>query len=315
YLRPNTRIFAGDGRSFLMNTRKTWDIIHMTGIDTFLASSNGSFVMAENYLYTVEAVKSYFAHLSPQGVYTCVRWEFPERPRELLRVCSNALQALRELGVPDPTRHLVVTSFGSGQAMLMMQRSPYTEEQRTAIVDRAAAASEELIFVPGRDASGPTGRIYQTLARGYQNKRERRFLKAYEYDVSPVRDDRPFFYQYYRFSRLLEAARTGEILRATQQHGYWPFIVLAAVFVQGVVLVTLFILVPLLLWRRSGLVVRGAVPLAIYFAALGMAYIMIELALMQKFALLLGDPIYSIMIVLGSMLVFTRAGSFVSGRA
>src|SRR5262249_28400874 len=149
------------------------DIIHMTGIDTFLASSNGSFVMAENYLYTVEAVKSYFGHLSPQGVYTCVRWEFPERPRELLRVFSNALQARGELGIPAPTRHLVVTSFGGGQAMLMMQRSPYTDEQLAAIVDRATSAGEELIFVPGRDASSPAGQVYRTLARGYQNKRER----------------------------------------------------------------------------------------------------------------------------------------------
>jgi hypothetical protein len=129
-----------------------------------------------------------------------------------------------------------------------------------------------------------------------------------------VRDDRPYFYQYYRFSRLFEALRSGEVLSSTQQHGYWPFVILAAVFVQGIVLVAVFIFGPLALWRRGGLAARGAAPFSVYFAALGMGYIMLELALMQKFALVVGDPIYSIMIVLSSMLVFTGLGSFLSGR-
>jgi spermidine synthase len=315
FLRPNVRMFAGDGRSFLMHTKDRWDIIHMTGIDTFLAASNGSFVMTENYLYTVEAVKSYFEHLTPRGVYTCVRWEF-EVPRETFRVFANTLQALSELGIKDPARHVIVTTFPPGrvQALLMMQRSPFTADQIEVVRQRAEDSGGGIIFAPGRAPTWTVGGFYTDLAASYRSGRPAAFFAAYPFDVSPVRDDRPFFYQYYRFSTLWQAWRQGAVARGTAQHGYWPFVILVAVFVQAIVLIALFIFLPLAVWRGSGLRVQGAPSFAAYFAALGMGYIMIELALMQKFSLLLGDPIYSIMIVLASMLLFTGVGSFLSGR-
>jgi spermidine synthase len=314
YGRPNTRIHAGDGRSFLMNTTKTWDIIHMTGIDTFLASSNGSFVTAESYLYTVEAMKSFYSHLKSDGIYTCVRWFYRGLPRESFRVFSIALRALQELGVENPPEHLAVTTFGNAQAILFMKHDPFRPEQLVKIAERAREGDQGLLFAPGLRPTLPEGTIFAALADAYQKHKEEAFFAGYPYDVSPVYDDCPYFYQYYKLSRLFEAWIGKQALEGAPQHGYWPYVVLGAVLVQALILVGAFIFVPLLVWRRSGLRVPRATSLVAYFASLGMGYIMIELVFMQKLALLLGDPIHSIVIVLGSMLVFTGAGSFLSGR-
>ncbi|MET0384775.1 MAG: hypothetical protein ABW321_02390, partial [Polyangiales bacterium] len=152
------------------------------------------------------------------------------------------------------------------------------------------------------------------LAHAFERGDEAAFFAKYPYDISPVYDDRPYFYQYYKPSRLFAAWQENSALEGAPQHGYWPYVILGAVFVQGVVLVLLFVFAPLLRWRRDGLRVPQASRLALYFAALGAGYIMIELALMQKLALLLGDPIFSITIVLGSMLASTGLGSFLSER-
>jgi hypothetical protein len=112
---------------------------------------------------------------------------------------------------------------------------------------------------------------------------------------------------------LWGALAQGRLLTEAPQHGYWPFIVLGVILVEASVLVTLFILGPLWIWKRQGLRSPGAGSYAGYFGCLGLGYIMVELALMQKFALVLGDPIYSLSVVLGGMLLFTGIGSYGSG--
>lgn len=314
YNLPNTTIHPGDGRSYLMNTDREWDVIHMTGIDTFLASTNGSFVTAENYLYTVEAVKAYWSHLSPRGVYTCVRWFYPAYPRESIRVFSNVLRALHELGVAKPEEHVLVTTFGAGQALLLLQRSAFTSEQVLAVKQRAAQAAQMIVYAATEQPTTAAGLIFDGLARAYAAREEAAFFAQYPYDVSPVYDDRPYFYQYYKPSRLWSGFWQGQQLEGAPQHGYWPYVVLGMVAAQSLALVLLFIFVPLTKWKRTGLQVPAAARHVTYFASLGLGYMMVELALMQKLALLLGDPIYSIMIVLGAMLTFTGLGSQLSAR-
>ncbi len=51
-----------------------------------------------------------------------------------------------------------------------------------------------------------------------------------------------------------------------------------------------------------------------YFACLGLGFILIEVGLLQRLILLLGKPVYSLAVILSTMLLASGLGSFVSGR-
>src|SRR5207302_5929712 len=101
YERPEVHIEVTDGRSFVRNTRQSFDVVQMTLVDTWASTAAGAFALSENSLYTVEAFQEYFAHLKPDGMIAITRWEF-QQPREALRVVSVAMEALHRLGVENP---------------------------------------------------------------------------------------------------------------------------------------------------------------------------------------------------------------------
>ena len=98
-------MLVDEGRRYVRTSKKTYDAIVMSGVDTFAALSSGAYVLSENYLYTVEAMKDYLSHLRPNGVLGIFRWFFPQ-PREDLRLANLYLQAAEELGVTDPQRSI-----------------------------------------------------------------------------------------------------------------------------------------------------------------------------------------------------------------
>src|SRR5260370_2384555 len=109
YDRPDVHIHVTDGRSVLPSTPQPLDVVQMTLVDTWASTAAGAFALSENNLYTVEAFEEYFEHLKPDGMVAITRWEFKE-PREALRVVSQAMEALRQMGVKDPRNHFIVVA-------------------------------------------------------------------------------------------------------------------------------------------------------------------------------------------------------------
>lgn len=105
---PNVRLHVEDGRSFVRRTREQYDVIMMYATDSLVALSTGAYMLSDNFLYTREAFGDYLQHLSPDGLVQIGRWEYPEAPRESLRVFSTALHALRDAGYENPVSHVVV---------------------------------------------------------------------------------------------------------------------------------------------------------------------------------------------------------------
>jgi hypothetical protein len=139
--------------------------------------------------------------------------------------------------------------------------------------------------------------------------KEKEFIEAYPYDISVVKDDNPFFYKYYKF-------RLGD----TFLHpggGAVAFHVQLIIVVQTLVFIFLFVFAPLYWSRRAGtaLLPRDIkLPFIVYFSSLGAGFILIEITLMQRFALALGSPIYSISVCLAALLISTGVGSLLSGK-
>ncbi|MFO0984951.1 MAG: hypothetical protein U1E76_25015 [Planctomycetota bacterium] len=315
---------VAEGRAFVRRTHSTYDLIQMTGTDTYTALASGSYVMSESYLYTVEAFQDYFAHLNPDGVVCILRFGF-RPPRESLRMCTIAAEAMRARGVAQPSRRVIVVNFkrqvnvaGQPRAVdycaMIFKNGEFTDAD-IATIDRYVAVKGpeySIAYSPGRPSSEPEYREYFAAAdKG--SAAVAQFLASYKFDVTPTHDDSPFFFQNYRWSSVLESVKNPDWFGMIGEDPVGLYI-LVTVLLEASVLILVLVFLPLLAFRRGGVATPGKLAVGTYFFGIGMAYLMLEVAAMQKFALYLGHPVYSLTVVLATFLVFSGIGSFVAGR-
>ncbi len=129
----------GEGRAFVRGTDERYDVIQMSGVDSFTALSTGAYTLSESYLYTVEAVKDFYAHLEEGGYVNYSRFilSFPQQPRESLRLANIAYTALDELGIADPSTHIAVFR-GQIWASTLIKRGAFTPAELAALEELAA---------------------------------------------------------------------------------------------------------------------------------------------------------------------------------
>ncbi|MEE9391082.1 MAG: hypothetical protein V3W41_01105 [Planctomycetota bacterium] len=154
---------------------------------------------------------------------------------------------------------------------------------------------------------------------GRDDKRRREFIRDYEYDISACTDDSPFFFNYYRWNSLLDKAGDfgGPANTRQRYHPDFPVghMVLLASFLQIAIFAIILIIMPLrALGRQDSPRVRGAWRYLVYFGALGLGFMTIEIVLMQKLLVMLGHPTYAMAIVLPAILGFAGLGSWWSQR-
>ncbi len=311
YQSPAARAVVGEGRSYVRQTDRTFDIIQMSGVDTWSGLSSGAYVLSENYLYTVDAFVDFLTHLKPDGILSVVRWRM-KPPRECLRLVSLAAAALRDVGVSRPQAHIVLVTLEPEEFVaLLVKRSPFSREEVRIIQEAVRRVGGTLFAAPGVELES---NAYQVLLQAFASGRERTYLSTYQYDVTPVRDDQPFFFEYYRWDRLgrdLKARGGGGSIGANRPVA---LVVLGALLVQSAVLSALLVLLPLWLFRRRGVTVPHAGAVVGYFSAIGLGFMFVEVALMQRFVLFLGHPAFSIPVVLASLLVAAGLGSLLGPR-
>jgi hypothetical protein len=133
------------------------------------------------------------------------------------------------------------------------------------------------------------------------------FTDAFPVDISAPTDDRPFFFQTVRMRDLWRADTWS---RGGQERAK-AFLVLGVLLATVVGLTATCLLLPLVLTTEKG-VVRGQAPLFLFFAAIGLGFMFIEVSQMQRLSLFLGHPSYSLSVVLFSLLLSCGIGSFLT---
>jgi hypothetical protein len=314
YGADNARAVVSEGRAFArsLGPDERFDIIQMSGVDTWAGLSSGAYVLSENFLYTTQAFQDFYTHLKEDGILSIGRFRL-DPPRESLRLVSVALQALRELGVARPQEHVAALSFGTAfMGRLLVKRSAFTPSEVRLLkreIERAGGGGE-LYYAPGEVGDNP----YSHLAVSFANGKEQAFFEEYPYDVTPVTDDRPFFFEYYKWSRLLRDLAhpgTGGQVGANRPVG---LIILGGLLTQVGLLVLAFVFAPLWLFRRDGMNVPRWGSAVLYFTCLGLGFMFVEIGLMQRFVLFLAHPAYAIPVVLATLLVGSGAGSLLATR-
>ena len=274
YDRPGVHLFIEDARRYLADTSARYDVIELALALTGNAHAQPSGM--EAHLYTVEATRLFLRHLTPGGVLVLVHSDPGNAYRHLLTV----LEALEARGI-DRERAL------DGIAVLRDQRpeTPYqyllvvgTAPLPLEVVDGLQLEPAELLWGPG-DTAEQRARLLDRTQLGATDQD----------DLSPVHDDRPYYFQ--NTKGLIATARA-------QPGRLW---VLA-----GALLLVLVVIVE---GREARALVR---PAAVATGA-GAAFLCVELALIQRFTVAAGGMLYAVSFVLFGVLAWSAVGALLLG--
>jgi hypothetical protein len=308
------RFVIDEGRSWMARTQQNFDIIQMSLIDTWAATGAGAFSLSENGLYTVEAWRIFLSRLAPKGVFTVSRWYYAEDPTETGRMLSLAVAALFEIDVENPKNHIFLATQGS-IATLILSRTPFSPKDLAALNDAAAYYQHNVLVSPTIPGTSET--LNRILAAKDREDLQR-YTSNLSFDLTPATDDRPFFFNQLPLTKPAQAFYLAKGMVATDTHlggvrggNLVATATLIILFVISLGLVVVSILIPL---RHAVRDVGGrlAVGGTLYFLLIGIGFMMIEIGLLQRMSVFLGHPVYSLSVLLFTLILATGIGSIVS---
>jgi predicted membrane-bound spermidine synthase len=282
YDHPQVEAVLSEGRTLVRRTDRRFDVILLGFVDSWAAVASGGLSLSENHLYTVEAFHDYCERLTSDGMLVILRWDV-----DIPRLVSNAVALL---GAEEAGRRLLVLLERRGteeeppQMIFILRRRPFTEAETAAAM---AFSQARPVIVPGRHVEAP----YADLLAGRKTMAE--YVAEADSRVDPVTDDRPFF-----FARQKPWGLPGSMSLA---------------FLTILLPLSLLCLAFVAKGRPDGASPRAYRASVVYFAGLGLGFIAVELSLLQHLTLLLGHPIFTLSVLLFTLLLAGGLGSSRSG--
>ena len=315
YNRHRVRVHNAEARGFVNTTLDSrYDLIQVALLDSFGIASAGLYSLSESYLYTIEALQTYLKRLTPDGMLAVTRW-LTLPPRDSLKLFATAVTALERDGVSNPAARLVMIR-GWKTVTLLVKNSDFTTKELKAIREFSHSRSFDMAYYPGMRAD--EANRYNLLEKPYYfegavallSSQRQTFLDRYKFYIEPATDDRPYFFHFFKWSAA------GELFALRKQGGMplidWSYPLLIMTLVQASVASILLILTPLAVSRF-----RRKLPnvwVVSYFLFIGLAFMFMEIAFIQKFLLFLAHPLYAIAVVLCAFLVFAAIGGWLAER-
>ncbi len=310
-------IITDDARSYLRGKRLKFDVIISAHTISASASASGAMSLVENYILTKEAIKDYLQHLKIDGILYITRPE-PQIPRLITTIKSvytdmagvdskNSFFIFKR----PPSEFEKDVSYLTG---IVYKKDGFNEFDIQILKTQAALMNLEIVYDPTSKQDG----IYKDLINS-DNLNE--IIKKFPMNLTPASDDKPYFEHMTNFSDLSftnikEAFSQKDRAVISMVQKPVAESTLVVLLLQAVIFSLAFILLPIYIKFRKnpelGNIKKGKYIL--YFSALGLGYIMIEICLIQKFTLFLGEPVYTLLTVISTMLIFSGIGSMLSDR-
>lgn len=305
---PRVTIINDEARSYIARSKDRFDIIQASGIFTWVATPVGAFVLTENTLYTVEAWKIFLNHLNPNGVLSFSHWYVRNMPGEMYKLASLACASLTQLGIENPRKNIIVVRhmperavYGQdrGVGTILVSKEPFSDNDLDTIEEVAGRMHFDVVL-------SPRVSLDSTFAAVASGKDADRLAANLPINITAPTDDRPFFFYMLRLRNILnrELWEREEIIFDMK-----AVVVLGALLVAVVMLTFLYIIVPLTLTiGRTPL--KEALPLFIFFACIGLGFMLVEISQVQRLIIFLGHPTYSLSVVLFTLLLSGGLGSY-----
>jgi len=316
YRRDNVQIVIAEGRSFLQTTARQFDIIGISLLDSFTASAAGLYALNESHLYTVEAIEQALAKLRPGGLLSITR-SLRTPPRDSLKMFATVTETLRKRGVTEPAEHIIMIRSWAA-ATIVVSPQPFSNSQITNARSFARQRCFDLVHLPGIETKDANRfhilrePVYYESARLILSDRHEDFYRNYTYNIRPATDDRPYFFDFFKWKSLPHMIRT--MPHQWLLFSEWGYLVLAATLLQAICASAIFILLPLFIAKPIKAIRSRKLPALIYFLLLGLAYMFLEMGFIQKLTLLIGHPVFGVAVTLLGFLLFSGFGSLLSPR-
>jgi hypothetical protein len=302
---PDVRLIHDDGRSFFSRSHEQFRVIQASLIDTWAATGAGAHALGENSLYTVEAWRAFLERLEPDGVLTVSRWT-----QETLRVGSLSVGALLAFGAEAPRSHIALVSTPL-IVTAIVARDPLTPADVRKLQRIALEKGFNVLVAPDLPVEDPA--LERVLAARTRAELDAVTLSR-DADNRPPTDDRPYFFNVLpieaAWRKIEPAVNMGSIVGnqlATRT--------LALSFISSSLLVLGAIVVPLMRRTRTGRRNNAGLGAGIaYFVTIGVGFMLAEVTLLQRLSLILGDPSYSLIVVVSSLVAAMGLGSWLSDR-
>ena len=311
---PRVRFVNDEARSYVARSADRFGTIQISLIDTWAATAAGAFVLGENSLYTVEAWTIFLQHLAGDGMLSVSRWYFRDRPAELYRTTTLAVEALRTLGITEPRRHIAIvrnmrpltysTSASDrpdGVGTILVSRRPFIDGELDTLERESARLQFDVPF-------SPRNVLDETFTRLTAPGDRRAFLDNYPINVAAPTDDSPFFFN---MLRLRDMWSFSLLNFGNLSHNMKAVATLGVLVMTVAVLTALCILLPLWMTRER-VRLAGAGPLLFFFISIGLGFMLIETSQMQRLIIALGHPTYGLSVVLFAMLLSSGVGSYLT---
>ncbi len=317
YDRPEVHLHRAEGRAFLEASSSQWDVIDISLVDSFAAAAVGMGAVNESYLYTQEAFETYLRRLRPGGVLAVTRW-IRTPPRDELKLFATAVVALERMNLRAADRLVLIRSWAT--ATLLVKREPFTTAELASLRRWTEERLFDTAYYPGLMPG--EGNRFNVLARDTYAEaaeallsggaRRDAFFRQHPFYVQPATDDRPYFFHFFRWRALPFMLSTAGL--SWIPFVEWGYLILVATLVQAALLGVCLIMSPLVVLRRGD---PGRpqsrwdtrVQILTYFLALGIGYMFVEMALIQRLVFFLANPIYAVAVVLAGLLLVSGLGS------
>jgi hypothetical protein len=309
---PGLRLAVDDARSWFARSHEQFDLIQMSMIDSWAGTTAGAYTISANPLYTVNGWKRFISRLTPDGVFTVSRWYHPEHTDEAGRVLSLAMATLIEMGEPKPAEHLYLAANGK-LATLIVGRAPLSMRDLSTLDETVRWLHYKTLAAPNRESADPV--LERILHAGTLDELIRIGSET-PVNLAPTWDANPFFFNQLSLAdpsparRLRAALSEPGVLRGNLNAS----LTLLTLMLISTVAVVMVIIGPAMSSTR-----RASANITLwsgaYFLLIGVAFMFVEISLIQRMSLFLGHPIYSLAIVLFSVVLATGVGSLFSHRA
>jgi Spermine/spermidine synthase domain len=314
YSSADTHAIIEEGRGYLQRTERRFDLIEISLLESMGAASAGVYSLNENYLFTTEAIRLCMGRLTPEGILSISTW-IKNPPRDNIKILAMAVEAI-ELGAESTPAQSIVMIRSWQTATLLMKNGIFREKEVETIKEFCRVNFFDISYYPGVKEKETNifnkfeGDPFYSAAIKLLSKERDNFYDTYPYYIRPATDDRPFFSHFFKIEMLKEYINSSNrVLIPFLDWGYiLVWITACVVFVLGII----FILVPMPFIIPSH---RGIKSILVYFGSLGLAYMFMEISILQQFIRYLYDPVFSASVVIGSFLVYSGIGSLFAGNA
>ena len=341
---PRVRIIHGEPRAYCSATKERFNLVEISLIDSVGLSQAGGYPVDENYTYTVEAISDYMKTLDAGGILSITVWNKLSPPRNVPKLLTTAVKSLKDQGVKDPGNRIFVFDLLLSTATILIKNSDFTEAETEILRDYARRMSFEVSYFPSmHQREGDFKNILERYRRLFDEKmsiqeqkaspekvttsllptdlyhfslrwllsgREEELYRDYLFDIRPATDDRPYYTAYLKPQNLgIFLDQLGQISEE------WGYLLILGTLVISLVFGALIILIPVVgRWGDLFKGKQGTLGIIVYYACLGMGYMLVEIYLIQRLVFFLAEPIFSVSVVITSMLVLSALGSLYAQR-